>query len=131
MIDSWGSRMAKQRSSSYSPWFILVQNGEILDVSSRPTSLMWCLVDPDESFSVMFGILNEFGIHEILAPCAEYIQSVGSIWYLTSPFDGDRRMVGITGTSIDCISGRLALMYKKGRLDDPLNFGKVLLTCAH
>ena len=114
--------------NTFSPWFILVQDSKIFDVSSSPGSLMWCLVDIQKNFMVLVGTLNEFDNYEIIGPCAEYWHGPGPVWYLTSPMDGPARLVGITGEPTECISNRLSTLFKRGRLSDPLNFDKVILS---
>ena len=128
MVEDWSEKIQGEVGP---PWFILIQDGVVLDVSSRPGGLMWCLLEADSSFKVAVGVLNEFGLKEIAGLCAEYTHDVGNRWYLSSPMDGHMRMVGITGTPDECILQRLATLNRQGRFNDPLRMEFVDLICSH
>ena len=109
-------------------YYLLVQGDRVLDISDRPTSLMWNLIDTDEDFSVVMGVKNEFQRLEIVAPVAEYQTSNGSdIWLLTSSLDGEDRIVNSSAGACQCLHQRLEALYKSGRLSDPMDFDYVLL----
>ncbi len=126
MVENWENHILSELGP---PWFILIQDGEVLDVSHRPGALLWCLLEADIDFKVAVGVINEFNKNEIAGVCAQYFHGAGTAWYLTSPMDGNRRMVGQAGTPAECIRQRLSTLYKQGRLTDPLHMDFVLLEC--
>ncbi len=126
MVENWKNKILSELGP---PWFILTQGGEVLDVSHRPGALLWCLVEADSDFKVAVGVVNEFGNKEIAGICAEYLHGNDTVWYLTSPMDGVRRLVGKTGTPMECIQQRLSTLFKQGRLTNPIYLDYVLLQC--
>jgi hypothetical protein len=107
------------------PFFMLVQDGEVLDCCQNPNALMWTLLNDDADFSVAVGVINEEGTREIVGTCAEFKTKPDStIAYLTSDMDGYRRLVS-KGDAADCIRNRVCMLFGAGRLADPCNFSKV------
>ena len=106
----------------------MIQDDEVLDVSMDPSRLQWCLLEVKKDFQVFLGVLNEFNKHEVVGPCATYKHGQATTWRLTSRFDGNRRLVGVTGTPGQCIGQRLNALYMAGRFNDPVNYEYVLLS---
>ncbi len=125
MVDDWSDKIPK---GTFEPWFLLSQDAEILDVSSKPSSLLWCLIEVDKDFSILIGTINEFGKHEIIGACGEYFHiEGGNTWMVTSPMDGYDRRVGITGTPASFIKSRLTTMHHNKKFDNLLNYPQVTL----
>lgn len=112
-------------------YFLLVQENRVLDISDRPMSLMWSLIDTDEDFSVVMGVKNEFNRCEIIAPVAEYYTGSGSdIWLLTSSLDGEDRQINSSGGACELLYSRLEALFKAGRFDSPYDYEYILLVEA-
>ncbi len=125
-MDNWSDKIPK---GTMDPWFILGQDAEILDVASRPNTLLWCLLEPDKDFEVLIGTINEFGKHEIIGPCGLYYHVEGeTTWMVTSPMDGCARRVGVTGTPASFIRSRLTTMHHNKRFDDLTNFRQITVS---
>jgi hypothetical protein len=124
MSESWLEALPK---SSHDTWFLLIQDEEVLDVTSDPSKLLWSLLEAKKDFQVFLGIMNEFDKYEVVGPCATYKHGPATAWRLTSRMDGNKRLVSITGTPGDCIGQRLGTLCKAGRFNDPVNYEYVLL----
>ncbi len=125
MSKGWLESLPK---SSHDTWFLLIQDDEVLDVSRDPGKLMWCLLEVRADFQVYLGVRNEFDQNEVIGPCATYKHGNSNSWHLTSKLDGNRRLVGITGTPGQCIGQRLETLYLAGHFSDPVNYEYVLLS---
>lgn len=110
-----------------SPWFLLTQGDKLLDVKQDPVHLAWDLLRPKKDFKVFLGVLNEFNTYEVIGPCATYHHNGNNTWRLTSRYDNYARLVGITGLPSDCISNRLDMLNRRGYLNDPTNYERVIL----
>jgi len=105
---------------------MLIQDKEVLDCCQDPHALMWSLLE-EKDFCVAVGVINEEGRREIVGTCAEFTTQVGSkVAFLTSPIDGNRRLVS-KGGIVACIRERVCLLFRYGLLSDPCNFSRVLM----
>lgn len=119
------------QTETITTYFLLVQGERVLDISDRPMSLMWSLIDTDDDFSVVLGVKNEWGRCEIISPVADYYTGSGSdIWLLSSPLDGMDRVINSSGGVCELLYKRLETLYKQGRFNDPCDFDYVLLVEA-
>lgn len=124
MTEDWLESLPK---SSYGTWFLLIQDEEVLDVSRDPSKLMWELLEVKCDFQVFLGVRNEFHKYEVIGPCATYKHGPATTWRITSRMDGNRRLVGVTGTPGECIGQRLGILATGGHFNDPVNYEYVLL----
>ena len=125
MSKNWLKNLPK---SSHDTWFLLIQDDEVLDVSRHPGKLTWGLLSVKADFQVYLGVMNEFNNYEVIGPCATYKHGPQPTWRITSRMDGNRRLVGVTGTPGECIGQRLGALYTAGRFNDPVNYEYVLLS---
>jgi hypothetical protein len=110
------------------PFFMLIQDDDVLDCCQDPTVLMWSLLDRASYFVVAVGVINEEGKREIVGKCAEFhADPNGTVFYITSDVDGYLRLINKAGGPVDCIRNRIGTLYTKGMLSDPCNFSHIVL----
>lgn len=98
--------------------FLLVQ-GEVVDVSVQPDTLVYCFIDDENDFEVAVGCINEFGKPEIVGIVGEVCPMEDcTVWRISSALDGYNRMVGIVGCMADLIRNRLGTMFRQGQFSD-------------
>ncbi len=110
--------------------FILMQNNRILSASESPLMLDATRLDTTKSWKIIAGVRdNGYGTREIIGPVALYVaqDKPSEVWWITSPIDGYRRLVGKTGTSFEIIKDRLRTLLHSGSLKDYANLAKVEL----
>lgn len=101
--------------------FLLVQGDTVLGVCDRPSKLPFGVVDLTKPWKVVVGTVNEFGKAEVVGVVAEaYPDEKKSCWRLTSPIDGDSRLIGVVGTMAGIICNRLRVLYDNDCFDDVL-----------
>ena len=98
--------------------FLLTQ-GEVVDVSSRPDTLDYSLIDGSNDFQVAVGCINEFGKSEVVGTVAHAYPTPDCVyWCVSSELDGYNRMVGIVGSMAEFIQRRLCIYLRQGRFHD-------------
>ena len=101
--------------------FLLVQGDKVFGVAEQPTHLPFRDIALSKPWKIMIGTINEFRQAEIIGTAAEaYPDSSRNCWRLTSPLDGDGRLVGITGSMAGIICDRLHVLYDNNCYDDIL-----------
>jgi hypothetical protein len=109
------------------PYFVLVQEGQVIDCAQHPAAMMWAALDPEVSFKVAIGVIDELGHKEIVGVCAEFHKHDGDTFYLTSDMDGYMRLINRAEDSVEVIKSRVCQLYGMKRFSDPFNFTKVKL----
>jgi|WetSurMetagenome_2_1015567.scaffolds.fasta_scaffold01858_21 hypothetical protein len=110
------------------PFYMLVQDNDVLDCCQSPNALLWTALDPTKNFAVAIGVINEEGQKEVVGTCATFeAKADGTVYYLTSDIDGYMRMVNKAGGPVETIKDRVCFLYKQGYLSDPCNFSKIAL----
>lgn len=111
------------KDAPYVAAFLLVQGDTVLGVCDRPTKLPFGVVDLTKAWKVMVGTVNEFGEAEIVGVAAEAYPDAAekkSCWRITSPIDGNGRLIGSAGTMSGIIRNRLGVLYGNGCFEDVL-----------
>jgi hypothetical protein len=109
------------------PRFLLIQNDEILDMSDSPVDLAYSYADKQTDIIVALGVRNEFGRNEVVGICGHYrYRPFANTWAVS--VDNDTP----TETTVDGRPGQLLRdclyeLKKQGRLNDPMNFSRVMI----
>lgn len=105
----------------FTAMFLLVQGDTVHGVCDRPTQLPFGAVDLTKPWKVMVGTINEFKEPEIVSTAAEaYPDEKKSCWRITSPIDGNSRLIGSAGTMAGVIHNRLGVLFGNGCYEDVL-----------
>ncbi len=107
----------------FTAMFLLVQGDTVLAVCDRPTILPFGVVDLSKPWKVMVGAINEFKRPEIIGTAAEAYPSTDAkknCWRITSPIDGNNRLIGSADTMAGIIRNRLGVLYGNGCYEDVL-----------
>lgn len=98
--------------------YLLRQNVAILHATSDPTKLAFGTLDPKQSWEIAVG--SGCGAdRKVLGVCALYVAEFGEKKFrrVSSPLDGDCRLVNHSGSSIELLMPRIDLCFSCGRLD--------------
>ena len=101
--------------------FLLVQGDTVLGVCDQPTKLPFGVVDLTKPWKVLVGAINEFKEPEVMGVIAEAFPSDDekkSCWRITSPIDGECRLIGSAGTMAGVIHNRLGVLHGNGCYED-------------
>lgn len=120
-MDMQAWRLIKNMDKISTPMFLLIQDN-VLGVSKVPMRLPFQDLDLTRKWQVVIGTVNEFGNQEIVGLAAEVYPKIDTTcWRISSPIDGDFRLIGTTGAMSDLIYKRLEVLFCKGQYDDVCN----------
>ena len=111
------------KDRSFVAMFLLVQGNTVLGVCDQPTKLPFGVVDLTKPWKVVVGTVNEFGDAEVVSVVAEAYPDTNekkSCWRITSPIDGNNRLIGSAGSMSSIIRNRLGVLYGDGCFEDVL-----------
>lgn len=101
------------------PLYILIVGDRILGVDITPMQLPFEEIPADTSFTVAVGVKNEFGKREIIGTIADYKHIDGAtVSRITSPLDGNYRLVGLVDNAPEFIKERLRIMFRSRMITD-------------
>jgi hypothetical protein len=109
------------------PRFLLIQNDEILDISASPVDLSYSFADRQADIIVALGVRNEFGQNEIVGVCGHYRYRPFAKTWLVSVDDDTATETTVDGRPGQLLRDCLYELKKNGRLNDPMNFSKVVI----
>jgi thiamine pyrophosphate-dependent acetolactate synthase large subunit-like protein len=109
------------------PRFLLIQNDEILDISSSPVDLCYSYADRQADIIVAVGVRNELGQNEVVGICGHYRYRPFCKTWIIVVDDNIPTEVDITGNPGQLLRDCLYELKKMGRLNDPCNFSRVTI----
>lgn len=101
------------------PKFLLIQNDKILGVSPTYRNLPYKLLDQTQNWMVVIGTINGAAKPEIVETVAEAYPKAGKFCLrVSSPLDGEGRLVGNSTSIVGFITQRLGVLSHNGCYDD-------------
>jgi len=101
------------------PQFLLIQNDNVLGVSPTPKNLPYKILNQAQTWLIVIGTVNEFDQPEVVGTVAEAYPRHGKPCYrVSSPLDGNGRLVGSAMSIIGLITERLRVLYGNGCYQD-------------
>lgn len=101
------------------PEFLLIQNDTILGVSPTYRNLPYTRLDHTQNWMVVIGTISKAGKPKIIGTVAEAYPKPGKFCLrVSSPLDGEGRLVGNSMTLVGFITQRLGVLSQNGCYND-------------
>jgi len=118
-MDAQVMTLIKRMDKVSKPQFLLIQGDKILGVSPIYHNLPYRTLDQTQNWMVVVGTIKETGKPEIVATIAEAYPKPGKFCYrISSPLDGENRLVGNATSMIELITSRIRILYNNRCYDN-------------